>query len=84
MALVDVTATSIGLFGMFYGGASVSPGLATVIANTQPLMAAVLAWYFLKEPQNRSQRSGLLIAFGGIVLIGVPGFMGTNNQLSGL
>lgn len=84
VTLVGVTATSIGLFGMFYGGASVSPGLATVIANTQPLMAAVLAWHFLKEPQSRSQRNGLLIAFGGIILIGAPGFAGTNNQLSGL
>ena len=84
LAVVGITATSIGFFGMFYGGARVSPGLATVIANTQPLIAAVLAWGFLNEQLRPLQRLGLAAGFGGIVLIGAPGLSGADSQLIGM
>lgn len=83
VVLVGLTATSLGFFGMFYGGALVSPGLATVIANTQPLIAAVLAWRFLNENLSTTQRWGLLAGFGGIVLIGAPGVSGAGSQFLG-
>ena len=83
LVLVGLTATSLGFFGMFYGGARVSPGLATVIANTQPLIAAVLAVGFLNEHLSVLQRWGLVAGFGGIVLIGAPGLSGTDTQLLG-
>lgn len=82
--LVGLTATSLGFFGMFYGGGRVSPGLATVIANTQPLIAAVLAWGFLHEHMGALQRLGLAAGFGGIVLIGAPGLSGSESQLTGM
>ncbi|MCB2082030.1 MAG: DMT family transporter, partial [Rickettsiales bacterium] len=44
---VGLGATTLGFFGMFHASEFVSPGIATVIANTQPLMAAVLASIFL-------------------------------------
>lgn len=84
LVLVGLTATSLGFFGMFYGGARVAPGLATVIANTQPLIAAVLAWAFLNEHLSVLQRWGLAAGFSGIVLIGAPGLSGTNSQLLGI
>lgn len=84
IVLVGLTATSLGFFGMFYGGVRVSPGLATVIANTQPLIAALLAWGFLNEHLSVLQRWGLAAGFGGIVLIGAPGLSGTDTQLLGI
>lgn len=84
VALVGLTATGFGFFGMFYGGGRVSPGLATVIANTQPLIAAVLAWGFLSEHLSAVQRWGLAAGFGGIVLIGAPSLSGTDSQLLGI
>ncbi len=84
IVLVALTATSLGFFGMFYGGGRVSPGLATVIANTQPLIAAVLAWRFLDEHLSVIQRWGLAAGFGGIVLIGMPSFSGTESQFLGI
>lgn len=84
IVLVGLTATSLGFFGMFYGGGRVSPGLATVIANTQPLIAAVLAWAFLNEHLSVVQRCGLAAGFGGIVLIGAPSLSGTDSQLLGI
>lgn len=73
IALVGLTATSLGFFGMFYGGGLVSPGLATVVGNTQPLLAAPLAWVALGEHLRPVQRVGLTAGFLGIVLIGAPG-----------
>ena len=81
--VVGLTATSVGFFGMFYGGGRLSPGLATVIANTQPLIAAVLAWGVLDEQLSPIQRLGLGAGFGGIVLIGAPGLFGSESQLVG-
>ena len=43
IVLVGLGATSMGFFGMFYAAEFVSPGLATVIVNVQPIIAAVLA-----------------------------------------
>lgn len=84
IVLVGLTATSLGFFGMFYGGGRVSPGLATVIANTQPLIAAVLAWAFLNEKLLMVQRVGLAAGFGGIMLIGAPNLSGTASQFTGI
>lgn len=84
IVLVGLTATSLGFFGMFYGGGLVAPGLATVIANTQPLIAAVLAWAYLEENLSGMQRGGLLAGFAGIVLIGISGLTDTASQLAGI
>ena len=49
VAVVGLGATSLGFLGMFHAAEFVSPGIATVIANTQPLLAAGLAGIGLKE-----------------------------------
>ncbi|ASJ73652.1 DMT family transporter [Granulosicoccus antarcticus] len=82
--LAGFTATSLGFFGMFYGGGLVAPGLATVIGNTQPLIAALLAWAVLQERLSRSQRYGLITGFAGVVLIGGPSLFGTGSQIAGM
>lgn len=84
VVLVGLSATSLGFFGMFYGGGLIAPGLATVLANTQPLIAALLAWAYLSEHLSVVQRWGLVTGFGGIVLIGVSGLAGTDSQLLGI
>lgn len=84
VVLVGLSATSLGFFGMFYGGGLVSPGLATVIANTQPLIAAALAWTFLNEHLSVMQWWGLIAGFAGIALIGISGISGTHSQLLGI
>jgi drug/metabolite transporter (DMT)-like permease len=69
--VVGLSATSLGFFGMFFGGGLISPGIATVIANTQPLMAAILAYFWLKESFTTQQKVGLMIGFVGIILISI-------------
>tara|TARA_R110000782_G_scaffold62155_7_gene127839 strand:- start:82 stop:1065 length:984 start_codon:yes stop_codon:yes gene_type:complete len=72
LAAIGLGATTLGFIGMFHAAEFVSPGLATVISNTQPIMAAVLAHFFLSEHLDVRGKIGLSLAFFGIVLIAVP------------
>ncbi len=71
--LIGLGATTLGFFGMFHASEFISPGIATVLANTQPLMAAVLAYFVLDEHLNMHGKLGLFLGFLGVVLIAVPG-----------
>jgi len=73
IVIVGLTATTLGFLGMVFGGGLISPGIATVISNTQPLIAAVLAYYWLNESLTLRQNVGLAIGFFGILLIGLNG-----------
>ena len=81
LSAIGLGATTLGFFGMFHASEFVSPGIATVIANTQPLMAAVLASVILKEYLGVRGKAGLLLGFIGIVLIALPAlFSDTGNN----
>ncbi len=74
-------ATTLGFFGMFHAAEFVSPGVATVIANTQPLMAAIVAALVLKEHLVSKGKIGLIIGFLGIVFIAMPAlFFNTDGE----
>lgn len=70
--LTGLTYTFLGFGGMFLSGGRVTPGLATVIANTQPLIAAILAHFFLSEGLDLRRITGLFIGFLGIIFIATP------------
>lgn len=76
VAAAGFTNTSLGFAGMFLGGRLVTPGLATVLANTQPLVAGGLAAVFLRETVTGRRLGGSLIAFAGIVLLASPSALG--------
>lgn len=71
---IGLGTTSLGFLGMFDASRYLSPGLATVIANGQPLLAAILAHLFLAERLGPMQCLGLLLGFLGIVVISLPQF----------
>jgi drug/metabolite transporter (DMT)-like permease len=66
--------TARGFGGMFLAGGEVTPGLATVLANVQPLLAAALAFFVLGERLGPRRRVGLFLGFAGILLVAAPGF----------
>ena len=78
IALTGFGATSLGFLGMFHAAEFVSPGLATVIANTQPLLAAILAHVFLREQLTVLGKIGLMAGFAGIAAIAWPGLADGN------
>ena len=55
---VGLSYTSAGFAGMFLAGGVVSPGLASVLANMQPLIAAILAFFLLGERLKRRTLMG--------------------------
>ena len=79
---VGLSTTSLGFGGMFLAGGVVGPGLATVLANAQPLIAAGLAHFVLDERLGLRRGLGLLLGFAGILLIALPGFGGGNANSS--
>lgn len=85
LAAIGLGTTTLGFLGMFHAAEFVSPGLATVIANSQPLIAAILAHLFLRERLRGLQRLGLLLGFLGVVVISLPQFGGGRSSfLAGL
>lgn len=83
---VGLSYTSLGFAGMFLAGGVVSPGLASVLANIQPLIAALLAFFLLNERLSRCSLIGLLMGFFGIVLTALPSFgvQGKGADFSGI
>lgn len=75
IAGVGLGATSFGFAGMFLAGGIVSPGLATVLSNAQPLFAAALAFFFLSEKMGPRRRVGMIAGFAGILVIAAPQFI---------
>lgn len=69
ISIIGLSATSLGLWGMFYAGSMINPGLATVVNNTQPFIAGILGWFFLKERMTAVPLIGSVIAFTGIITI---------------
>jgi len=73
LGAAGIGAASFGFLGMFLAAESVSPGIATVLANIQPLIAAGLAYFYLDERLGTRRSIGLIVAFLGILLISFPG-----------
>lgn len=86
IAVVGLGATSLGFLGMFHAAEFVSPGVATVIASTQPLMAAAIAGLVLNEHLNMRGKMGLSIGFLGILVITAPNLFsaGQENYMLGV
>jgi len=72
LAVIGFGATTLAFLGMFHAAEFVSPGIATVIANTQPLLAAVLAGIVLSEKLTSDGIVGLAMGFAGILFIALP------------
>lgn len=73
LAVAGLGATTLGFLGMFHASEFLTPGVATVIAGTQPLLAAVLAYFVLKERLGTLGIAGLGLGFLGIVVLATAG-----------
>ncbi len=85
LLVIGFGATSLGFLGMFHAAEFVTPGLATVIANTQPLLAALLSVIWLRERFSAAGWAGLAAGFAGILVIASPQFSsGDDSYLVGV
>lgn len=72
LVAIGFSYTGIGLGGMFLGAGKLGPGLATVLANAQPLFAAILSLFIFREVASGRVLAGLLVGFIGVVVIATP------------
>jgi|TARA_R110000850_G_scaffold10124_19_gene36505 drug/metabolite transporter (DMT)-like permease len=78
LSLIGLCYTAMGFGGMFLAAGHLSPGLATVLASTQPLIAAAIAAAWLGETLQIKGIAGLVIGFLGVALLSWSGFDNNN------
>lgn len=66
------TSTTITFGGMFLSPGRTGAGIASVLGNTQPLFAVLLAALVLREPLTRGKLLALALGLAGVSLITVP------------
>jgi drug/metabolite transporter (DMT)-like permease len=69
LMLIGLGATTFGFYGMFHASEFVSPGVATVITNIQPMLTAILALWWLQESINKNEIAAVILGFIGVVII---------------
>jgi Integral membrane protein DUF6./Triose-phosphate Transporter family. len=69
LMLIGLGATTFGFYGMFHASEFVSPGVATVITNIQPMLTAIFALWWLQESINKNEIAAVILGFIGVVII---------------
>lgn len=79
LATVNVTIA----FGAMFGGvAGLATGTAAVLANAQPLLILLPAWWLYGERVDRRTALALVVGFAGLLVVAVPGGGGSGAWLS--
>jgi drug/metabolite transporter (DMT)-like permease len=79
VAIIGVGTTTLGFGGMFLAGGRVSPGLATVLSSTQPLIAAMLGYVALSDWLGKRGALALALGFAGVGLVASDGLAGNGS-----
>lgn len=82
IGLLAVTNVSIAFAAMFAGVEGLATGTAAVLANAQPLLILLPAWWFYAERVTARTVAALAVGFGGLLLVTVPGGGGSGAWLS--
>lgn len=68
---------------LLLGMRDVSAGRSSVLVNTHPLLVAVLAYFFLGETLRPAKVSGLVVGFGGVLLMAQEGLRAGSGSTRG-
>lgn len=79
LGLVNVT---VAFAAMFAGVAGLATGTAAVLANAQPLLILLPAWWLYGEAISGRTAAAMLVGFTGLLVVAVPGGGGTGAALS--
>ncbi len=79
LGLVNVTVAFAAMFG---GVAGLATGTAAVLANAQPVLILLPAWWLYGEAVSGRTAGALVVGFTGLVLVAVPGGGGSGAALS--
>lgn len=82
VALLGLTNASVAFAAMFAGVDGLATGTAAVLANAQPLLILLPAWWLYGERVTPRPAGGLVVGFGGLLLVALPGGGGSGAWLS--
>ena len=82
IAALAVTNGTIAFAAMFAGVAGGSTGTAAVLANAQPLLIVLPAWWLYGEAVSPRTAAALGLGFAGLVIVALPGGGGNGAGLS--
>jgi probable blue pigment (indigoidine) exporter len=79
MGLVNVALAYGAMFGGIIG---LSTGAASVLANAQPLLILLPAWFFFREAPTPPVLAAMLVGLIGLLLVAIPTGFGTGAWLA--
>ena len=82
IGLLALTNASIAFAAMFAGVDGLATGTAAVLANAQPLLILLPAWWLYGEPVTARTTVALAVGFAGLLIVAVPGGGGSGAWLS--
>lgn len=82
VGLLGVTNASVAFAAMFAGVAGLATGAAAVLANVQPLLILLPAWWLYGERVTARTAIALGIGFVGLLVVALPGGGGSGAWLS--
>jgi len=74
--------STVAFAAMFAGVAGLATGSAAVLANSQPLLILLPAWWLYGERVTARTAAGLAVGFAGLLVVAVPGGGGSGAWLS--
>lgn len=82
VALLGLANASVAFAAMFAGVDGLATGTAAVLANAQPLLILLPAWWLYGERVTARPAGGLVVGFAGLLLVALPGGGGSGAWLS--
>ncbi|MCZ7537224.1 MAG: DMT family transporter [Acidimicrobiia bacterium] len=82
VSLLGAVNATIAFAAMFAGVAGLATGTAAVLANAQPLLILLPAWWLYGEAISARIAVGLVVGFAGLLVVAVPGGGGSGAALS--
>lgn len=82
LSALGVVNVSLAFAAMFAGIAGLATGTAAVLANAQPLLILLPAWWLYGERVSARTGIALALGFGGLLVVAVPGGGGSGALLS--
>ena len=73
VAALTVTNATLAFAAMFAGVAGLTTGTAAALANAQPLLIVVPAWWLYREKVNATTVVALVVGFVGLLVVAIPG-----------
>jgi probable blue pigment (indigoidine) exporter len=81
IAALGVVNVALAYAAMFGGIIGLSTGAASVLANVQPLLIVLPAWWLYRQTPSRTTVAAMLLGLAGLLLIAIPTGFGTGAWL---